>query len=60
MLNTQLRKRLRAIAHHLDPVISIGDGGVSSGVVAPPKRKPLQELNRNTQSARIRQSLHRH
>lgn len=33
MLNTQLRKRLRAIAHHLDPVISIGDGGVSSGVV---------------------------
>ena len=33
MLNTQLRKRLRGIAHHLDPVVSIGDGGVSTGVV---------------------------
>ena len=33
MLDPQLRKRLRAIAHHLDPVVSIGDGGVSEGVV---------------------------
>lgn len=33
MLDTATRKRLRAIAHHLDPVISIGDGGVSAGVV---------------------------
>lgn len=33
MLDTATRKRLRAIAHHLSPVISIGDGGVSSGVV---------------------------
>ncbi len=33
MLNTQLRKRLRAIAHHLDPVVSIGDGGISPGVI---------------------------
>ena len=33
MLDAQLRKRLRAIAHHLDPIVSIGDGGVSSGVI---------------------------
>ena len=33
MLDTQQRKRLRAIAHHLDPIVSIGDGGVSAGVI---------------------------
>ena len=33
MLDASLRKRLRAIAHHLDPVVSIGDGGVSPGVI---------------------------
>ncbi len=33
MLDAQLRKRLRAIAHHLDPIVSIGDGGVSAGVI---------------------------
>jgi len=33
MLDAPLRKRLRAIAHHLDPVVIIGDSGVSAGVV---------------------------
>ncbi len=33
MLDTATRKRLRAIAHHLDPVVVIGDAGVSPGVV---------------------------
>ena len=38
MLDAPFRKRLRAIAHHLDPVVSIGDAGISPGVV--------QETNR--------------
>lgn len=35
--NKQLR-RLRRIAHHLNPVVSIGDSGVSDAVVAETER----------------------
>ena len=33
MLAASERKRLRAIAHHLDPIVMIGDAGLSTGVI---------------------------
>jgi len=33
MLASSDRKRLRAIAHHLDPILMIGDSGLSNGVI---------------------------
>ncbi|MDQ6964876.1 MAG: ribosome assembly RNA-binding protein YhbY [Mariprofundales bacterium] len=33
MLDSKQRKRLKAEAHHLKPVIRIGQGGLSDGVV---------------------------
>lgn len=38
MLASSDRKRLRAIAHHLDPILMIGDSGLSSGVIDECKR----------------------
>lgn len=37
-LDNKLLRRLRRIAHHLDPVVSIGDAGVSDAVVAETER----------------------
>ncbi|MBX3706921.1 MAG: ribosome assembly RNA-binding protein YhbY [Pseudomonadales bacterium] len=37
-LATRDRKRLRQIAHHLDPVIAVGDQGVSQAVIAETER----------------------
>lgn len=37
-LNTRQRRMLREIAHHLDPVVAVGNGGASPAV--------LSELNR--------------
>lgn len=37
-LNNATRKRLRQIAHHLHPVIIVGDGGVSDAVIAETNR----------------------
>ena len=31
-LDTKLRKRLRQIAHHLDPVVTVGDHGVTDNL----------------------------
>ena len=31
-LSPQARKQLRGIAHHLHPVVSVGEGGLSDGV----------------------------
>ncbi|MEZ5559674.1 MAG: ribosome assembly RNA-binding protein YhbY [Pseudomonadales bacterium] len=33
-MDTRTRKRLRQIAHHLDPVVIVGDQGISDAVVA--------------------------
>ena len=33
-MDSATRKKLRRIAHHLQPVIIIGDGGLSDGLVA--------------------------
>jgi len=33
-LTAQRQRQLRAIGHHLDPIILLGDGGVSEGVIA--------------------------
>jgi len=33
-LTAQQRKRLRALAHHLEPVVRGGQGGITSGLLA--------------------------
>jgi len=33
-LSAQRQRQLRALGHHLNPIILVGDGGVSEGVVA--------------------------
>ncbi|RYZ65270.1 MAG: ribosome assembly RNA-binding protein YhbY [Proteobacteria bacterium] len=37
-LNEKQRRHLKGLAHHLDPVIRIGNGGVSPAVVAETRR----------------------
>ena len=32
-LNTQMKKSLRGVAHHLDPVIAVSERGISDGIV---------------------------
>lgn len=38
ILDTKRRKELRQIAHHLRPVVIVGNGGVSSGVLGEVER----------------------
>ncbi len=37
-LDGKTRRRLRQIAHHLDPVVSIGDQGMSEGLIGETNR----------------------
>ena len=37
-LNGQMKKAFRGVAHHLDPVVSISDRGLSDGIVAETER----------------------
>ena len=37
-LTSQQRRKLRQIAHHLHPVVTIGDRGVSDGILAETER----------------------
>jgi len=37
-LDAKTKRRLRQIAHHLDPVVSIGDQGVSEGLIGETNR----------------------
>lgn len=37
-LQARDRRDLRRIGHHLDPVVTVGDGGVSDGVIAEAER----------------------
>lgn len=37
-LTEKQRRHLRGLAHHLNPVVQIGNGGVSEGVVAETRR----------------------
>ncbi|TVS17530.1 MAG: ribosome assembly RNA-binding protein YhbY [Gammaproteobacteria bacterium] len=37
-LQARERRNLRRVGHHLDPVVTIGDGGVSDGVIAETNR----------------------
>ena len=37
-LDAKTKRRLRQIAHHLDPVISIGDQGMSAGLIGETER----------------------
>ena len=32
-LNTQQKKSLRGVAHHLDPVVAVSERGLSQGIV---------------------------
>ena len=38
VLDSATRRRLRQIAHHLHPVVTVGDSGVTDGVVAEAER----------------------
>ena len=37
-LNTQMKKSLRGVAHHLDPVIAVSERGISDGIVEETER----------------------
>lgn len=37
-LTTRERKNMRSIAHHLQPIVTVGDKGLSEGVVAETER----------------------
>ena len=37
-LNGQMKKAFRGVAHHLDPVVSVSDRGLSDGIVAETER----------------------
>ena len=37
-MDTKTRKRLRQIAHHLDPIVSVGEHGLSDALVAEANR----------------------
>ena len=37
-LNTQQKKSLRGIAHHLDPVVAVSERGLSEGIVEETER----------------------
>ncbi len=37
-LDAKTKRRLRQIAHHLDPVVSIGDLGISEGLIGETER----------------------
>ena len=32
-LNTQMKKSLRGVAHHLDPIISVSERGITDGII---------------------------
>ncbi len=37
-LSGQMKKAFRGVAHHLDPVVSISDRGISEGIIAETER----------------------
>ena len=37
-LNTQMKKSLRGVAHHLDPVIAVSERGITHGIVEETER----------------------
>lgn len=37
-LNTQMKKSLRGVAHHLDPVIAVSERGITDGIVEETER----------------------
>jgi len=37
-LNTQLKKSLRSVAHHLDPVVAVSERGVTEGIIEETER----------------------
>ena len=37
-LNTQMKKSLRGVAHHLDPIIAVSERGISDGIVEETER----------------------
>ena len=37
-LNTQLKKSLRGVAHHLDPVVAVSERGITEGIVEETER----------------------
>ncbi len=38
ILNTQMKKSLRGVAHHLDPVIAVSERGITHGIVEETER----------------------
>ena len=37
-MNTQMKKSLRGVAHHLDPVIAVSERGITDGIVEETER----------------------
>ena len=37
-LNTQLKKSLRSVSHHLDPVVAVSERGVTDGIIEETER----------------------
>ena len=37
-LNTHLKKSLRSVAHHLDPVVAVSERGVTEGIIEETER----------------------
>ena len=37
-LNTRLKKSLRSVAHHLDPVVAVSERGVTDGIIEETER----------------------
>ena len=37
-LNTQLKKSLRGVAHHLDPVVAVSERGITDGIIEETER----------------------
>ena len=37
-LNTQMKKSLRGVAHHLDPVVAVSERGITHGIVEETQR----------------------
>ena len=37
-LNTQLKKSLRSVSHHLDPVVAVSERGITDGIIEETER----------------------
>ena len=45
-LNTQMKKSLRGVAHHLDPVIAVSERGITDGIVEETRGERTQYIGK--------------